>query len=162
MGVDTKGYISKEVTIQEVYNVILTKYDPEAKLLDIEHKKYSENDIVEFGSIYFKDGEDNRRMFVYRTIKGEEERTSMILGYWNNSVDIMANVVKVFGGEVLENDCSGLPALPIPKDEGYKHSDRIKEMEKIINLLDENLSIVDKTNTAIQIIKHKDQLKELL
>jgi hypothetical protein len=160
MGVDTKGYINKEIDIREVFYVIVTKYDENAEI-DFEAKDYSEDYKTETASIFFKDGEDQRRLFVYKELTGKED-TSLILGYWNNSIDIMANIVKCFGGRLLENDCSELEPINIPKDEKFTYSERVKQIETIIACLDKNLSYHHKIKMANQILKHKDQLKEVL
>jgi len=160
MGVDTKGYLSNDILVSEIFNVIITKYDENATI-NTEIKEYSEHDKIELGSIYFVDGEDQRRLFVYKDLTGSE-KTSLTLGYWNNSVEIMTSILKCFSGELLENDYSELPTIEIPKDENYNHSDRVKMIDKIINVLDVNLSYHEKYKLGNQILKHKEELKELL
>lgn len=121
MGTDTKGYLSREIPVNKIFNVIITKYDENATI----ETEIGEDYKVETASIIFKDGEDQRMLWVYRELTGNK-KTSLSLGYWNNSVEIMTNIIKCFGGELLENDCSGLTAIDIPKDENYNHFDRVK------------------------------------
>lgn len=160
MGVNTKGYISTEISLSDIFNVILTKYDENA-IIDVETKEYSEDYGFEQGFIFFKNGEDHRRLWVYRDLNGRED-TSLDLSYWNNSVDIMVSIIKSFGGKVKENDCFDIDPIDIPKDENYSHSDRVKLLNLIIEKLDEKLGITQRTNIASQIIKHKEAIKELL
>lgn len=160
MGASTKGYISTEISLNNIFNVVLTKYDKNATM-DAETKEYSEDYKVEYASIFFKNGENNRRLWVYRDLNRKED-TSLDLGYWNNSVDIMIDIVKSFGGKVKENDYLDIDPVDIPKDENYSHSDRAKLLYLIIEKLDEKLGITQRTNIASQIIKHKEAIKELL
>ena len=155
MGVDTKGYVSKEVTALEIYNVIVSKYDSNARY-DVEVQE----DGREYGSIDFMDGEDQRNLFFYKDI--EERHTSISLNYWNNSVEIIVNILKCFGGKLKESDCSDLEPVEIPKDENYSHIDRVKIIHDIMNKLDDFLNINDKVKISNQIFKHRDALKELL
>ena len=157
MGVNTTGYIGKEVTALEVYNVIASKYDTEAR-----HNVKIQEDGREYGSIDFMDGEDQRSIFFYRDDESHNHETSISLSYWNNAVDIIANVVKCFGGKLKETDSSDLEAIDIPKDENYSHTDRVKIIEDIMNTLDDSLSGSDKVKISRQIFKHKDQLKKFL
>ena len=157
MGTDTKGYVSKEVTPLEVYNVIVSKYDSNARY-DVEKQE----DGREYGSIMFMDGEDQRSLFFYKDDENHNRDTSISLSYWNNSVEIIVNILKCFGGKLQEADTSDLDPVDIPKDENYSHIDRVKIIEDIMNKLDESLSIGDKIKISNQIFKHWEQLKEIL
>jgi hypothetical protein len=162
MGVDTKGYLNREISVQEIINVIMTKYNNNNNVeSNIEIEEYNDGSQIEHGSIYFMDGEDARRLYVYKHLT-ENEKTSLILSHWNNSVEIMTNILKSFGGELLESDCSGLPAIEIPKDENYCHSDRVKLIDNIISILDIDLPYHDRYKLGNQILRHKEQLKEIL
>ena len=155
MGVDTKGYVSKEVTALDVYNVIVSKYDISAN-----YRVEVQEDGREYGSIDFMDGEDQRSLFFYKGTENHD--TSLSLSYWNNSVEIIVNILKCFGGKLKEADTSDLDPIDIPKDENYSHIDRVKFIEDIMNKLDNSLSIGDKVKISNQIFKHREQLKELL
>jgi hypothetical protein len=116
MGVDTRGIINKKIDIEEVYNFILNTYDKNAVL----DKDASPADRLPLGSIYFKDGEDQRRLFCcnneditkfspeYPELNFSDDVHSYLwvsLGYWKNSVEIIKNIINHFGGYVDENDC---------------------------------------------------------
>lgn len=88
--------------------------------------------IINSGFINFKDGEENRSLFYfYDNVNSYEnleyysqygledmvkqETTTLHLGYWGNSVEIMRNIVSQFEGWLDENDCDDEPYYPIMK-----------------------------------------------
>lgn len=155
MGVDTLGYLSKDVTAEQICNVISDKYDKDVKC-NVEKG----TDGVTCGSIYFKDEKDERRIFYYNA--PDEDKVSLSFSHWGNSVDIMANILKCFGGQLVEDDCAELDPVDIPKDENYIHHDRSIMLDKIVNILDAKLDIFEKRKIAKEILEHKDQLKNIL
>jgi hypothetical protein len=165
MGLSTHGIISKDITAREVFDVIVNLYDKNAEF-DVKIDKY---DNKECGSIYFKDGEDQRKLFYCIVSDGaedteydEKEHVGLILGYWGNSVEIMSNIVKIFGGYVDENDCDDIGYFHIAKNGDFQYNEYIKQRHMIEDALDENLSCNDKIMIANQILKHKEKLKEIL
>lgn len=169
MGVDTNGYVSRQVTAMDIYNIICSKFDKDA-IFDV--KVETRNGVdEEIGKIYFKIGEDQRGLFLCHgenendqkfDFDGSSKYVYMSLGHWNNSEQIMTNIVKCFGGYIDENDCDDIDAFYIPQSENMEYSDCIKEREKIVSILDEKLSNALKIQIASQILKHRNELKELL
>lgn len=170
MSVDTKGIIKGKVNPKEIYNIICDLYDEEA-IYNIDNEN-SRNE--ECGFICFKDGKDQRQIYVstdtnekwkekYLLDSGiDKDYVYLSLGMWNNSVEIISNIVKNFGGYIDENDCDEIGYVYIPKDKNYNYSDYIKNRERIENILDDSLSDKDKISVANQILKHKEELKNLL
>lgn len=144
MGVDTKGRLIGRVKPEEVLNFIKQKYDANA-MSDVKrryddyeftwkHEKYGdEKPYTESGSIYFKDGDNNRKLFYYYTNVNsfenlelyselgledmvKSETTQLILGYWGNSANIMTDLATEFGGWIDENDCDDESYYPIIKN----------------------------------------------
>lgn len=126
MSVSTHGILSKEITGRQIYDIIIDKYDIEA-VFDIKIEEYHNS---ETGYIFFKDGEDQRQLF-YCITQDEEENTEfnnkehvcLILGDWGNSVQIMTNIIKNFGGYIDENDCDDIGYYYIPKDNDFEYSE---------------------------------------
>jgi hypothetical protein len=169
MGVDTHGYVSRQVTAMDIYNVICSKFDKDAIFdVKVENRMGTEEEI---GRIYFKIGEDQRGLFVCYgenendqkfDFDGNSKYVYLSLGHWNNSEKIMIDIVKCFGGYVDENDCDDIEAFYVPQSENMEYSDYIKEREKIVSILDEKLSNALKMQIASQILKHREQFKEML
>jgi hypothetical protein len=59
MGVDTRGYLGRDITVKDIMDVVMTKYGVIEN--DIEAKEYKDGSKVECGAIFFKDGEDTKR-----------------------------------------------------------------------------------------------------
>ncbi|MBX4152278.1 hypothetical protein [Paenibacillus lautus] len=163
MGVDTKGYLSKDIAAIDVYNVVKTKLDSEAGFY------INDDRDGEIGNIVFKYKDDKRNLFYCVTkdrLPGTEfdlkTHVSLILGNWGESAHIMTEIIKEFGGYVDENDCDDIGPIYIAKDGELNHSSYTLERDKILSLLDEKLSLAIKYQIADQIIKHKDKLKQLL
>ncbi|MFL1672534.1 hypothetical protein [Paenibacillus dendritiformis] len=163
MGVDTKGFLSQEITAIDVYNIIQSKFDSEAGL------HIEEDGDGEIGNIVFKFNNDIRNLIYCVTsdrLPGTEfdskTHVSLILGNWGESAHIMTEIVKEFGGYVDENDCDDIRPIYISKEGEVNYSSYTLERDKIILLLDEKLSLAIKYQIADQIIKHKDKLKQLL
>lgn len=166
MSASTHGFLDKEITGRQVFDVIVSKFDKDAKF-DIKISKY---DNKECGSIYFQNGENYRSLFYCITGDKEEEteyangrdHVCLILEVWNNSAQIMTEIVKVFGGYVDENDCDDIEAYFIPKDNDFQYEEYVKERNNIIKVLTKDLSESDKIKMATEILKHKIELKSLL
>lgn len=166
MSESTEGYLSKEITGKDVFYIITQKFDKDAKY-DI---SIDPHDNTEMGNIYFKDGNDNRKIF-YCIGEGTEgigykegeKYSCLILGNWGNSVKIMTEIIKCFGGYIKENDCDD-DAIPyyIPKDKDFKYDRYIEERNRVINILSPELNDGDKILITQEILKHKKEIKEIL
>lgn len=162
MGVDTKGYLSKDIAAIDIYNVIKTKIDSGANF------HINDDRDGEIGNIVFNHKGDQRSLFYCVTsdkLPGTEfdsqPHVSLILGNWGDSAHIMTEIIKEFGGYVDENDCDDIGAIYINKN-GDTYSNYIAERNKIMKVLDEKLNPSVKFQIAEEIIKHKDKLKQLL
>ncbi|KAA9007333.1 hypothetical protein F4V43_02280 [Paenibacillus spiritus] len=163
MGVDTKGYVSKEVKAIDIYNVVQTKFDSEANFY------IDEDRDGEIGNVVFKYNDDRRNLFycvtsdkLPETEFDSKPHVALILGNWGESVRIMTEIVKEFGGYVDENDCDDIGPIYIGKDGKYAYSNYVNERNEIMSVLDEKLSHTLRIQIADQVIKHKEQLKQLL
>ena len=138
-----KGYIKPEYLlnyIKQKYDANATMtirtldYGEKSKL-DFIKETYDESDkwLIEEGRINFIDGIDQRSLFYmhdninsyenleYHAKNGledmvKQEKTSLSLGCWGNSVEIMRDLVSQFGGWIDENDCDDEDYYPISKD----------------------------------------------
>ncbi|OME55513.1 hypothetical protein BSK59_13635 [Paenibacillus odorifer] len=166
MGVNTHGYVRKEVTATDIFNVITSKFDKDAKFNVKEDKQ------GEIGRIGFKYKDEERDIFYcigtqypedeFRYFDGEETYVYLDLNYWGSSVEIMSEIISHFGGWIDENDCDEFGPVYIKQSENFEYSSFVDERDKIVSLLDDNLSNVIKFHIATQIIKHKEKIKELL
>lgn len=166
MGVDTDGFLKPEITATDVYNVIVSKFDKNAMF----YVKVDSYDNREHGSIVFDYNKEKRNIFycvvqdkvINTEYENGELHVSLSLGNHGSSVEIMTEIVKCFGGYLDENDCDDQDAFYIPKDDTFKYSDYIANRDEIVNILDKGINKSVKIQIANQILKHKDQLKELL
>jgi hypothetical protein len=165
MGVDAKGILNKSISAREVFDVIVSKYDKDAQF-DVRIDSY---DNTESGGIHFKDGKDQRRLFYCIVPDGAEEteyneidHVSLSLGYWGNSTDIITTIVRTFGGYVDENDCDDIGFYYVPKTGDEEYEEYVKQRKVVESVLDEKLSTSDRVMIANQILKCKEQLKEIL
>lgn len=118
MSVDTKGLLKGTVTHQEVLNFIKQKYDKNAE----SHVEKDFDGVRNMGFICFKFNNEKRSMF-YVSENGnkydEIERgkyTSISLGYNDNAISIIREIVTEFGGYIDENDCDDKGFEPIIKN----------------------------------------------
>lgn len=166
MGVSTQGYIGRTIMAVDIYDVIVDKFDKDAKF-DI---KIEDRDGIaeEIGFIRFKDGEDERKIFL---CYGEKEQHHtfdldkyifLTFGCWGRSSEVMIKIVGCFGGYVDENDCDEIDPIYVPQSENFQYIDYINERKNIAKILDNQLSQPLKIQIANQILKHKEQLKEIL
>lgn len=146
MGVDTNGRLIGNVRPEEVLNYIRQKYDTNAKSNikmdnygiikeDWIKVRYDNDDIwrITDGFIEFTYNSENRRLFYYKSnINSYEnlefyskynledmvksETTSISLGCWGNSIEIIKDIVAHFGGWIDENDCDDEEFYPIIKN----------------------------------------------
>lgn len=166
MSVDTNGFLDKEITGKDVFNVITTKIDKDAEY-KISIDSY---DNAEMGDIIFKYKDENRRLFYCITTDKEngtkfingEKHVCLKLGKWGNSVKIMIDIIKCFGGYIDEDDCDEISSYYIPKDENFKYDKYVEERNKIINVLSTELNEGDKIQIAQEILKHRKKIKEIL
>lgn len=166
MSIDTNGFLNKEITGKDIFNVVTQKFDKNAKY----HISIDSYDNSEMGNIVFKYKEENRKLF-YCITADKEEGTKFIndekhvclkLGKWGTSINIMVEVIKCFGGYIDEDDCDEIPAYYIPKDEDFKYDKYVEERNKIINVLSSELTDKDKTQIAQEILKHRKEIKKIL
>lgn len=162
MSVDTDGFINKNVGAKMIYDVIIDCFDKEA-VFNVEVSKY---DNKESGFIHFKDGEDIRQLFYCITRDREDlfndEHVCLSLGCWGNSVDIMAGILKKFGGYMDENDCDDVDVIYIPQNKDFQFSEYTSLRNKIIECLDDSLNTKEKVKIANQIVKNKEQIISVL
>lgn len=111
MGSSTHAITDQNVSIEEIYNVILNKFDPTAKF----HKdKNAKNDFTfDWGRIDFSfRGEDRdlscgifaKEVDNYDFVKNDKYLW-ISFGAWGNSTEIVKQIVVEFGGYIDENDC---------------------------------------------------------
>ena len=147
MGVDTKARLKGRVRHEEVLNFIKQKIDRNAvsgvkkdihkTKITCEHAKYGNEDdwFSEHGFIYFTSKEGNERslFYNYENINSFEnlkyyeeyglgdmvksETTYLSLGFNDEAVEIMRDIVTEFGGWIDENDCDDKEFEPIVKNE---------------------------------------------
>lgn len=163
MGVDTKGYLDKDITASDVFNVICYKFDPQANFNVRNESGY------DIGTIDFMYNDEQRNLFycvtsdrLENTPWDREKHVSLILRKWGSSVQIMTEIVSVFGGYVDEDDCDDMEAVFISKNENFAYMEFIQEKNSILDILDENLSSSLKQELVAQILKHSEQLKNVL
>ena len=166
MGVSTHGYVSDKVVGIDVFNIITSKFDKDAKF-DIQMDKSYGSEI---GRVYFKFNDEDRNLFYClgeitpdRDMDFKNGKYAYLsLGCWGNSVQIMTEIVKCFGGYIDENDCDDKNEFYVPQAENFEYADYVKERDNIVNILDNHLNMSMKIQIATQILNHKNQLKELL
>lgn len=174
MGIDTCGRLLGRVKHEEILNFIKQRYDVNAKS-DIKMHNYGSLDgrdfvkerydtsnewLVWYGRIDFKDVEDNRSLFYdYSNINSYEnlefyskhgledmvksETTFIDLNCWGNSVDIIKSIVEHFGGWIDENDCDDKEYYPIIKnDDGTIKQVVYVTMEDIYKKFDNSVVII--------------------
>lgn len=164
MGVDTKGYLSKDIKASEIYKVVCSKFDSNAKF-DIRDDGFNK----EVGMIHFNYNQEQRNLFfcvtsdrLPNTPLDGIEHVSLILRKWGSSIEIMNKIVSVFGGYVDEDDCDDHDAIYVDKNDKFVYADHIKERESIYKILDDNLEPSLRNDLVTQIMKHRDKLKEVL
>jgi hypothetical protein len=146
MGVDTRGLLKGDISAEEILNFIRHNYDKNAKsyVTDKDYgslkevlfnEKYGDRDnwIVKYGNIDFSYKGEDRSLFYYKSNINyyenlkyyseyglenmvKSETTSISLGCWGNSVQIIKDIVREFGGWIDENDCDDISYYLIEKD----------------------------------------------
>lgn len=175
MGVDSKAFMKQGINI-----IRLTKY-LESKYKNVNVESNESGDYI-FYVAYFKDGEDNRTLFVH-LIDGDDEdgiypvkpvketSVSMSLGYWGNSVKILTEILQNFGGGFL------LPSDSMFDGTGWKFINGwefintensaqtcLTDLEtKVYQLVSKDKKHVNNTDMAIFdfIVKHIEEIKKL-
>jgi hypothetical protein len=140
-----KGYIKPEEVLnfirqkwdQNARNCVEVRHYGNLNDLKFSFKKTNENDtewLVESGFITFKVGDEDRMLHYshdniitfdnlqyYSNVGLEEivlnDTTSLSLGLWGSSIEIMKEIVAQFGGWVDENDCDDEEYYPISKND---------------------------------------------
>lgn len=149
MSVDTKARLLGKVEPEEILAIIKENYDKNARLdvkvhnytgLNAEPKEWYDDSKVwkmTTASICFKDGEDDRILHYYYsnanfheniqyyekfglTEMVKSETTSLSLGCWNNSVDIMKTILSYHSGWLDENDCDDEEYYPVQSQKDKK------------------------------------------
>lgn len=171
MSVDTKGLIKGKIDLKEIYNYIVDNYDSEA-VYNVDNGYSIDRELS--GFIYFKDGEDKRQLYLsegnnlkwkekpYLELGIKKDYVYLSLGMWGNSIDIISNIVKNYGGWIDENDCDEIGYIEIPKCMDFTYSDYVQKRTKIENILNDKLSDKEKINIATEILKVQDKLKDIL
>ena len=125
MGVDTRGIIAKRIQYEDIVQFIRKNYAD----VDVSYSKVSIDEIETFLFCKFKDGKDDRELIIMNNVTvpdSIEDRheeieyedsvyTSISFRHRGNSVLIITNILKQFGGYIDENDCD---------DEGYYKIER--------------------------------------
>ena len=117
MSVNTHGKIyDEEVSIENIFNIINTKYNAYG---DIKFIKEDKNELgYIYSSVYFNDGKDDRKLTIMHFDKTENEAKHiwLSLGCFGNSVDIIFNIVKQYGGFLEKSDVEEEGYIEIKKD----------------------------------------------
>ena len=126
MGVNTKAIIRQGTSVTQIKESL--------------ERKYSEVEIRathtdSFFALTFKDGGDNRQMFVH--LDGAEsdfgiKGTYLSLGFWGNSVQIMNHLLSDFGGYLMENDWDNEEFVPV-NIEAYQQGEAFTQMDLFRN-----------------------------
>lgn len=175
MGVDSKAFMKQGINI-----IQLTKY-LESKYKNVNVKSNETCDYI-FYVAYFKDGEDNRALFVHLIDWEDEDNTypvkpvkgtsvSLSLGYWGNSVKILTEILQNFGGGFL------LPSDSMFDGTGWKFINGweflnaennaqtcLTDLEaKVYQLVSKNKKHLnnDDMNIFNFIVKHVEEIKKL-
>ena len=117
MSVNTHGKIyDEEVSIENIFNIINTKYNAYGDIKFIKEDK-SELGYI-YSSVYFNDGKDDRKLTIMHFDKTENEAKHiwLSLGCFGNSVDIIFNIVKQYGGFLEKSDAEEEGYIEIKKD----------------------------------------------
>ena len=117
MSVNTHGKIyDEDVSIENIFNIINTKYNAYG---DIKFIKEDKNELgYIYSSVYFNDGKDDRKLTIMHFDKTENEAKHiwLSLGCFGNSVDIIFNIVKQYGGFLEKSDVEEEGYIEIKKD----------------------------------------------
>lgn len=131
MAVCTKGLLNGRVIPEEILNFITQKYDKNA-ISRVETQDYEDFSITS-GFIYFKSSNGiSRSLFYYYYDKEDISRyeylckkglkefastktTSLSIGYNQEGVEIMTEIVAEFGGLIDKNDCDDITFEPVIK-----------------------------------------------
>ena len=98
MGIDTKGWIRKDTTIDQIKSHIEKNYGK----CEVRSTHYQY-----FFRLQFKDEEDNRSLCVFLQSDDAQPITGVRidLSFWGNSVKIIEALCNEFGGYILDMDC---------------------------------------------------------
>ncbi len=100
MGSDTRLYVSSEWELNEIKQVIETRFDTKVKVKDC-----SKTSIGMFW-FSFKTAKANRLMSIFTNTKTPIGNVTQLgLGTDEESIHIMTKIAKVLGGMLQENDC---------------------------------------------------------
>lgn len=169
MSCDTKLFIQNGINVYELSKYIEKKYGKSIKIIDNMHDCYS---------IYFKTEEDGdlQRIWIYKYSYKEDitpisiipKKSCMLsIGYYHggNSVEILQDIAKNFGGGFLqENDCGhddGTDEWKYVKGENsnFAANTEINVFNFVENAKDKgNLSTIELTKF---ILSHLDEIKNI-
>jgi len=167
MGVSTHGYVSDNVTGTDIFNLITSKFDKDAKF-DIQMDKSYGSEI---GRIHFKFNKEEDRSLFYclgevtldRDMQFENGKYAYLsLGCWGDSVQIMTEIVRCFGGYIDDNNCDDEKEYYVPQTENFEYDNYTKARDEIVKILDNHLSTPLKIQIATQILNHKKDLANFL
>lgn len=123
MGLETKAIIRKGVTLEQISNAIYFKYG----------EITVNSNSTGAANISFFDGVDKRSLFIMFGSDCEREAgiagVCLTLGAWGNSVAIMHDLCKTFGGYLDENDCDNEGYYPI-NQQLYLQGCEVTEVDK--------------------------------
>lgn len=110
MSCDSNLFLKNGINILELVKYIEQKYGEYGEV------SYDEDRKMQYFNIFFNNNNDTRRMFGYiHRSEDDSERPipiipniscTLMLGLWENSVEILQDIAKHFGGGyVRDNDC---------------------------------------------------------
>lgn len=120
MGSSIKGYLSKNVSSKDIFDIIVSNYDKNAIMNMTYRGRFTTKQAEE---IFFRNGNKSRSIYYYidsESIKktqydGSNEYVCISLSNWGNSVDIITDIVKKFGGYIDNSDSDEIELIYIPK-----------------------------------------------
>jgi len=168
MGQSTRGYVNQTVSASDIFNVIQAKFDKDA-VFSIS----TGYDGKEIGHIYFNYIEEDRKLFYcvgeidtkeknIIDFNDDEYYSYLSFNYWGSAEVIMAEIVGEFGGYMEKNDCDEEEAFYIPKSSNFNFAAFNQARQPIIDVLDKNIDSGTKSQIASQVLKHKEELLNLL
>ena len=172
MGCDSDLFFKNGINILELIKYIEQKYGEYGEVA------YDEDRKMQCFSIFFNDNNDTRRMFGYiHHSEDDSERPipiipniscTLSLGLWGNSVEILQDIAKHFGGGyVRDNDCGSDGSDEWYFVEGLKNApthtttQEDKIFKFVHNTLDKEETNLDKIQLTRFIINHIDEIKKL-
>lgn len=171
MGVDVKGALSLEIEPEDIYTIIINNFDKNA-IYGIKEENYEKiyGQKTYSGFITFKYNEEQRNLIYcqtkdYSKIFNNKMHGNLILGKWGNSVEIITEILKHFGGYLDENDCDEVEIEDtyIAKDKDFNFNEYSRAIMLLYNQLDlPNKSNEFKMTMAKQIYNNKNTIMNIM